>query len=50
MTPLKVCENSTDSDSGVFLGLSLVFLLYLTLDIGLAAVAILRTRPVSPRF
>lgn len=41
---LTICEETTNSDAGVFLGLSVVFLLYLTLDVGLAAVAILRTR------
>ena len=49
MTSLKVCDSASDSNSGIFLGLSVIFLLYLTLDIGLAAVAILRTRSVSPR-
>jgi len=48
-TLLTICQESSDSDSGVFLGLSVVFLVYLTLDIGLAAVAIMRARPVSSR-
>lgn len=47
--PAAICQ--TESNSGVFLVLSIIFLLYLTLDIALASVAILRTRPtVSPRF
>lgn len=48
MTYLRVCDQSSESDYGVFVGLSIVFILYLTLDIGLAIVAILRTRPASP--
>lgn len=50
VTMSSVCEETSGSDSGVFLGLSVVFLVYLSMDIGLAAVAILRARPTLSRF
>lgn len=47
--PIVVCETSHTSASEIFIVLSVIFLLYLTVDVALAAVAILRTRPAKAR-
>jgi hypothetical protein len=47
--PITVCEKSDHVDSSLFITMSIVFLIYLTIDIVLAAIAILRVQPTMSK-
>ena len=43
---IAVCEQSNSVNMSLFITMSIVFLIYLTIDIILAAIAILRVQPM----